>query len=58
MNKYILLPLLLIPMLLMAQTPPSPKYHDFDFWIGEWDVYKNGTDTLVGSSQIESHSFG
>jgi len=30
------------------------KYREFDFWIGEWDVYKYGTDTLVGNSQIES----
>ncbi|NNK90091.1 MAG: hypothetical protein HKO89_05730 [Saprospiraceae bacterium] len=26
----------------------------FDFWIGEWDVYKYGTDTLVGKSKISS----
>jgi len=29
-------------------------YHQFDFWLGKWDVYKYGTDTLVGSSRIES----
>lgn len=27
-------------------------HHDFDFWIGNWDVYKYGTDTLVGLSNI------
>jgi len=30
------------------------KYREFDFWIGEWDVYKYGTDTLVGASNIAS----
>jgi hypothetical protein len=32
----------------------TQKYHQFDFWLGTWEVYKNGTDTLVGHSQIES----
>ncbi len=44
---------------LQAQTaPPSEelvkKYHAFDFWIGEWDVYKSGTDSIVGKSVIQS----
>ena len=26
----------------------------FNFWIGEWDVYKYNTDTLVGRSSIRS----
>ncbi len=30
------------------------NYHAFDFWIGAWDVYKFGTDTLVGYSKIVS----
>lgn len=25
----------------------------FDFWVGEWDVYPNGTDTKVARSTIE-----
>ncbi|MCI4667640.1 MAG: hypothetical protein MRZ79_05715 [Bacteroidia bacterium] len=28
--------------------------HDFDFWLGKWDVFKFNTDTLVGKSHIES----
>lgn len=28
-------------------------YHDFDFWIGSWNVYKYGTDTMVGLSEIK-----
>jgi hypothetical protein len=30
----------------------------FDFWLGEWDVYNRGTTTLVGKSKIESASGG
>ena len=30
------------------------SYHQFDFWIGNWKVYKFGTDTLVGISKIQS----
>lgn len=26
----------------------------FDFWIGEWTVYKYGTDTIVGHSEIKT----
>lgn len=28
-------------------------FHDFDFWIGSWNVYKYGTDTMVGLSEIK-----
>lgn len=28
-------------------------YQQFDFWIGEWNVYKFGTETLVGVNKIE-----
>lgn len=30
----------------------------FDFWIGEWDVYPNGANTMVGQSRIELASGG
>ncbi len=37
-----------------AQTPPpacsDEKSHDFDFWIGEWDVYSG--DQLAGTNSI------
>ena len=39
-----------------APPPPacdSPAHAAFDFWIGEWDVYRSGTDTLVARSRIE-----
>lgn len=53
----ILIILLLVPLLLSAQESKidvKKLYHQFDFWIGSWSVYKYGTDTLVGYSQIES----
>jgi hypothetical protein len=30
----------------------NPKAHEFDFWIGNWTVYKNGTDQIVGYNNI------
>jgi len=36
------------------QQELSRNYHQFDFWLGTWEVYKYGTDTLVGHSRIES----
>lgn len=47
---------------LVAQQAPAQqvdedtlkRYHQFDFWLGQWDVYKFGTDDLVGESHIES----
>ncbi len=43
-------------MWLAAQSqkvPPcsAPAYRQFDFWIGEWDVFVN--DELVGTNKIE-----
>jgi len=38
-----------------AKDPESNNnYHQFDFWLGKWDVYKYGTDTIVGTSHIQS----
>lgn len=39
---------------LKAQQNPcsSEKAHQFDFWTGEWEVFKFGTDTLVGHNTI------
>ncbi|HTH56566.1 MAG TPA: tetratricopeptide repeat protein [Cyclobacteriaceae bacterium] len=31
---------------------------EFDFWLGNWDVYVRGTNTLAGKSKIESASGG
>jgi hypothetical protein len=34
----------------------EPHTHDFDFWIGEWDVYKTGGQMVVGHSVVQSIS--
>ncbi|HEV7230443.1 MAG TPA: hypothetical protein VGO45_03880 [Bacteroidia bacterium] len=42
---------------MQAQQPNKDlkaMYHQFDFWIGTWEVYKFGTETLAGKSHIES----
>jgi len=52
--------ILTMAMLLMAifvgaqnQSPcSSPKAHEFDFWIGNWTVYQNGTEKIVGHNNI------
>ena len=35
-----------------------PQAREFDFWVGEWDVYPNGAATLVGHSKIEMAAGG
>lgn len=37
-----------------AQQGPcdTDGHHQFDFWVGEWAVYKTGTDTLVGHNTV------
>src|SRR5215472_15926856 len=32
----------------------APQHHQFDFWIGRWDVYETQTGKRAGSSLIES----
>ncbi len=36
----------------------NPKAREFDFWIGEWDVYVTGTKNFAGNSKIEMISGG
>lgn len=36
----------------------EPHTHDFDFWIGEWDVYQSGSKFLVGHSSVQSMAGG
>lgn len=31
----------------------APEYHSFDFWVGEWDVFRTGTNDLAAVSVIE-----
>ena len=49
---------LLLAQQASTQVPPPPPcaseaHAAFDFWVGEWEVYQNGTDTKVASSSIE-----
>ncbi|HSZ32921.1 MAG TPA: hypothetical protein VK772_06400 [Puia sp.] len=36
----------------------EPRNHDFDFWIGDWNCYRTGSQTLSGFSHIESIAGG
>lgn len=45
-----------LPNLLVAQAAPAApctgaEFHQFDFWLGEWEVYAG--ERLVGHSRIE-----
>ncbi|MEM9549389.1 MAG: hypothetical protein AAGA77_25685 [Bacteroidota bacterium] len=59
MHTFMLNPLPLIIVLFSftasahSQTSSNTHHHDFDFWIGSWTVYKYGTDTIVGLSEIK-----
>lgn len=40
-----------------APPPPPPcateGHNQFDFWVGEWDVFPNGASQLIAHSKIE-----
>jgi hypothetical protein len=50
----------LFPVLGLADGPPpsrpapctAPEYHQFDFWIGNWDVYDATGKTLQGTNEV------
>lgn len=57
--------LLLFTVQVKAQTAPAPspcrnnpQNRQFDYWVGEWDVYATGTTTLVGHSLVQDVSGG
>ncbi len=44
-----------------APRPPAcatPEHRQFDYWVGYWDVYRTGTDTLVAHSLVERRYAG
>lgn len=44
-----------------AAPPPTcdaPAHRAFDFWLGEWDVYVSGAETLAGRSTIAREDAG
>jgi hypothetical protein len=42
-----------------AQKPPcsDPQFDDFDFWVGEWDVY-GPKGQLAGTNSIKKEEYG
>ncbi|HXV73289.1 MAG TPA: hypothetical protein VD713_01030 [Sphingomonadales bacterium] len=53
-----------VPVLAQQVPPPrvceeSPAYAEFDFWVGEWDVYStDGTETYQGHNSIQKLAAG
>ncbi len=44
-----------------AQVPAgcdTPESHQFDFWVGKWEVHPNGADTIIAHSLIEKKYTG
>lgn len=31
----------------------TPESHQFDFWVGKWEVHPNGADKIIAHSRIE-----
>jgi hypothetical protein len=36
----------------------TPQHHQFDFWVGDWQVFDGDTDKLVALDRVEKHSEG
>ncbi|MEM6475933.1 MAG: hypothetical protein AAF687_07185 [Pseudomonadota bacterium] len=62
MNSFAAAMLLLQSTAVQSDTlpPPSPPppcmteaHEAFDFWVGEWDVFPNGSDAKIAESRIE-----
>ena len=70
MNRWslILALLALLPTTTRAQTPPpakgppagcdTPESHQWDFWVGQWEVHPNGADKIIAHSLIEKRYAG
>jgi hypothetical protein len=41
----------------VPRAPPqnctAPEHRQLDFWIGHWNVFRTGTQTMVGASRVE-----
>ena len=54
LNYFLTLTFLLFSLAAMAQAPCETLAHNqFDFWVGEWEVYHAKEDTLVGHNHIK-----
>jgi len=36
----------------------TPQHHQFDFWVGDWQVFDAKSNQLVGFDRVEKHSEG
>jgi hypothetical protein len=36
----------------------TPQHHQFDFWVGDWQVFEAKSNRLVGYDRVEKHSHG
>jgi hypothetical protein len=43
---------------LVAGACDTPQHHQFDFWLGDWQVFDASTDKLVAFDRVEKHSEG
>jgi hypothetical protein len=43
---------------LVAAACDTPQHHQFDFWLGDWQVFDASTDKLVAFDRVEKHSEG
>lgn len=57
--------MVLIALALQAAAPPkvpagcdSPESHQWDFWVGSWEVRPNGADKVIAHSLIEKRYTG
>ena len=53
-----------VPAAPAAQAVPAagpcdtPQHHQFDFWVGDWQVFEAKSNRLVGYDRVEKHSHG
>jgi hypothetical protein len=43
---------------LVAPACDTRQHHQFDFWLGDWQVFDAATDKLVAFDRVEKHSEG
>jgi hypothetical protein len=65
LRSLLLFALLVLAGPVAAQTSPkiptgcdTPESHQFDFWVGKWEVHPNGVDKIVAHSLIEKKYSG